>query len=105
MVDIVKGAGRVSPFHHDGMFGRKWQSPLCVYSTTTTYRTIIGMPENSDVKYITLSVVNRSRIHERAISLRFLGIILRVLRLEVSVFNVYIINLFQITFAQERGGG
>jgi hypothetical protein len=27
----------------------------------------------------------RSRIHERTISLRFLGIILRVLRLEVSV--------------------
>ena len=27
----------------------------------------------------------RSRVHERTISLRFLGIILRVLRLEVSV--------------------
>jgi len=32
------------------------------------------------------------------LSLRFLGIILRVLRLEVSVFNVYITNQFQITF-------
>jgi hypothetical protein len=32
---------------------------------------------------------SRSRIHERTISLRFLGIILRVLRLEVSVYNVY----------------
>jgi len=61
------------------------------------------MPENSDVKYITLSVVNRSRIHERAISLRFLGIILRVLRLEVSVFNVYITNQFQTTLAQGEG--
>jgi hypothetical protein len=30
--------------------------------------------------------VHRSRIHERTISLRFLGIILRVLRLEVSVW-------------------
>ncbi len=30
----------------------------------------------------------RRRIHERAMSLRFLGIILRVLRLEVSVYNV-----------------
>jgi hypothetical protein len=34
------------------------------------------------------------------ISLRFLGIILRVLRLEVTVYNVYIINQFQTTFAQ-----
>ncbi len=43
-------------------------------------------------------------IHERKISLRFLGIILRVLRLEVSEINVYITNQFQTTFAQ-RGGG
>jgi hypothetical protein len=45
----------------------------------------------------------RSRIHERTISLRSLGIILRVLRLEVSVFNVYITNQFQTTFAQGVG--
>jgi hypothetical protein len=45
----------------------------------------------------------RSRIHERTISLRFLGIILRVLRLEVSVYNAYITNQFQTTFS--RGGG
>jgi hypothetical protein len=32
----------------------------------------------------------RSRIHERTISLRFHGIILRVLRLEISMINVYI---------------
>ncbi len=32
--------------------------------------------------------VSRSRIHERTISLRFLGIILRVLRREVSAYNV-----------------
>jgi hypothetical protein len=31
--------------------------------------------------------------------MRFLGIILRVLRLEVSEYNFYIINKFQITFA------
>ncbi len=42
----------------------------------------------------------RSRIHERTISLRFLGIILRVFRLEISVYNVYITNQFQTTFAQ-----
>jgi hypothetical protein len=38
------------------------------------------------------------------ISLRFLGILLRVLRLEVSVDKVYAINQFQITFAQGSGG-
>ncbi len=43
----------------------------------------------------------RSRIHERKILSRFLGIILRVsLRFEVSVYNVYIENQFQTTFAQ-----
>ncbi len=48
--------------------------------------------------------VFRSRIHERTISLRFLGLILRVLRLEVFVYNVYITNQFQPTFAH-RGLG
>jgi hypothetical protein len=38
-------------------------------------------------------------MYERTISLRFLGIILRFLRLEVSVYNVYITNQFQTTFA------
>jgi hypothetical protein len=42
---------------------------------------------------------------KRTISLRFLGIILRVLRLEVSVYNVYITNSFQTTFARGGGGG
>ncbi len=46
---------------------------------------------------------SRSRIHERTISLRFLGIILKVLRIEVSVSNMYITNKLQTTFAQ--GGG
>jgi hypothetical protein len=46
-----------------------------------------------------------SRIHERTISLRFLGIILRVLRLEVYVYNVYITNQFPATFAWGGGGG
>ncbi len=45
----------------------------------------------------------RSRIHESTISLRFLGIILRVLILEVSVYNAYITNELQTTFA--RGWG
>ncbi len=58
-------------------------------------------------KYLNLIViiVYWSRIHERTFSLRFLGIILRVLRLEVSVYNVYISNQFQTTFAQGGGGG
>jgi hypothetical protein len=47
----------------------------------------------------------RGRIHERTILLRFLGIILRVLILEVSEYNVYITNQFQTTFAQTGGGG
>ncbi len=33
-----------------------------------------------------------------------LGIILRVLRLDVSIYNVYITNQFQTTFAQEGEG-
>ncbi len=49
-----------------------------------------------------LTALIRSRIYERTISLKFLGIILRVLRLEVSVNRVYITNQLQ-TFA--RGGG
>jgi hypothetical protein len=51
-----------------------------------------------------LSYLSRSRIHERAILLRFLGIILRVLRLEISVYNVFITNQFQTTFARGVGG-
>jgi hypothetical protein len=47
----------------------------------------------------------RSLIHERTISLSFLGIILRVLKLEVSVYNVYITNQFQTTFAGGGGEG
>jgi hypothetical protein len=40
------------------------------------------------------------QIHERTISLKFLGKILRVLRLEVSVYNIFITIQFQTTFAQ-----
>ncbi len=43
-----------------------------------------------------------SRIHERTISLRFLGIILRVLRLEVSVYNFLLHTSFKPLFG---GGG
>jgi hypothetical protein len=46
----------------------------------------------------------RSHTHEQTISLRFLGIILRVLRLEVSKYNIYITNKFQATLAHGEGG-
>ncbi len=45
------------------------------------------------------------QVHGRKISLRFLGLILRVLRLEVSVDNVYITNQFQTNLLQGGGGG
>ncbi len=45
-----------------------------------------------------------SRILVRKISLRFLGIILQVLRLEVSEYIVYITDQFQATFAGGWGG-
>ncbi len=48
---------------------------------------------------------NWSRIHECTISLWFQGIILRVLRPEVSVYNVYVTNQSQTTFVQGGGGG
>jgi hypothetical protein len=37
--------------------------------------------------------------------MKFLSIILRVIRLEVSVYNVYITKQFQTTFARGGGGG
>jgi hypothetical protein len=52
------------------------------------------------IHQLQLQTMTRSRIHERTISLRFLGIILRILRFEVSVYNVYIANQLQYTFAQ-----
>ncbi len=62
------------------------------------------------VKYTILKLekipfYSRNRIHERTISLRFLGIILKVLRLEVSLYNVYITKQFQSFFAQGVEGG
>jgi hypothetical protein len=50
-----------------------------------------------------INIAYRSRIHERTISMRFLGIILRVLRHEVSVNNILQYKPVQTTFAE--GGG
>ena len=49
---------------------------------------------------VTVRVNYRSRILERTFSLSFPSKILSVFRLEVSVYNVYIKNQFQTTFAQ-----
>ncbi len=48
--------------------------------------------------------MSRSRILERTFSLRFLGVILRVFRLEVFTYIVYITNQFQTTIAHGVGG-
>ncbi len=69
--------------------------PFCLFAL---YR------ENCQRYPSSLEEEDRSRIHERTISLRFLGIILRVLRLEISLYNVYITNHFQTTFAQWGAG-
>ncbi len=55
--------------------------------------------QRSTMCYI-IRIYSRSWIHERTISLGFLGIILKVLRLGVSVKNVDITNQSQTTFAQ-----
>ncbi len=48
--------------------------------------------------------LSRSRIHERTISLRFLGLILRVLRLEVSINNVTLQTSFKPLCSRGEGG-
>ncbi len=48
--------------------------------------------------------ISCSRIHERTISLRFLGIILKLLKIEVSLYDVYITNHLQTTFAHGGKG-
>jgi hypothetical protein len=47
----------------------------------------------------------RSGIHERTISLRFLGIIWRFLRLEVSIYNVSLQTSFKPLLLKGGGGG
>ncbi len=53
---------------------------------------------NQNRKIFTFLYAVSREVHEHTISLRFLGIILRVFRLEVSASNVYIANQFQATF-------
>jgi hypothetical protein len=52
---------------------------------------------------LAIHVTSTNIFHERTISVTLLGMIFSVIRLRVSVKNVYITNQFQTTFA--RGGG
>jgi hypothetical protein len=66
-------------------------------TTMTTYLlhlTLVEVSMHTEAKFINVQFT---------ISLSFLGRILRVHRLEVSVYNVYITNQFQTTFAQKEG--
>ncbi len=48
----------------------------------------------------------RSRIHEHTISLRFLGIILRVIIFEVSIYTMFTLQTsFKLLLLKEGGGG
>ncbi len=77
-------------------------------------KAIIAPPPESEGKkaiilldtFLSFSMVfSGGRILEHTIALRFPGIILRVLRLEVSVYNVYITNQFQKPLLLGGGGG
>ncbi len=62
----------------------------------------LSPPSRPPVYWSTEAILNPNSWTQ--ILLRFLGIILRVLRLEVSVYNVYITNQFQTTFSAGGGG-
>jgi hypothetical protein len=72
---------------------------ICIYYICTMYSSVTVNCSHTHVEY-----EYRSRIHERTISLRFMGI-LGVLRLKVSVYNAYITHQFETTFARGWGGG
>ncbi len=56
-------------------------------------------------EFVRILVNLKPKLMNVQISLRLLGLILRCLRLEVYVYNVYITNQFQTTFAQGEGWG
>ncbi len=81
------GTWDVFPQESDGLNGGVYRKPdPCLYRQRS--------PHSNTVCWYS-AYEYRSQIHERTISLRFLGIILSVLRFEVSVYNVYIINQFK----------
>jgi hypothetical protein len=66
---------------------------------------LVGEISHSHVDCLIKKHVIRIRHTEADFMLRFLGITLRVLRHQVSVYNVYVTNQFQTNSAQEGGGG
>jgi hypothetical protein len=87
------GTCDVFPQESDGLNGGVYRKPdPCLYRQRSPHSNTVCWYEY------------RSRIHERTISLRFLGIILSVLRFEDFVYHVYIINQFQTSFAIVGGG-
>ncbi len=65
----------------------------------------MGKIFNQKLFIIFWTPLGRSQIHERAMSVRFLSIILRDLRIEVSEYIVDITKQFQTIFAGGEGGG
>jgi len=89
----------------------KPQQRLCAYDKLITFLDLSSLyqmnslfPSMTTTLGLHNTTVSRSRIHECTISLRFLGLIFRVLRLVVSVNNVYITHQFQTAFAQGGWG-
>ncbi len=78
---------------------------MCVHNILWPDECCASVTKIENILNYTQAESIRSQIHERTISLRFLGIILRFLRLEVSVYNVYVTNQFQTTFCSGGGGG
>ncbi len=75
-----------------GWFTHCTQYKLCF--TCTPLVLLPSAPIRSTFHHLSNTQRAWSGIHERTISLRFPGIILRVLSLEVSGYNVYITNQF-----------
>jgi hypothetical protein len=91
-------AGRENIYFYSTPFHGKFIFIKTAHFVPLTYRYKV---KDEDIPYfMSSSFYTRSRIHEHTISLRFLGIILRVFRLEVSIYNVYITNQFQTTIFQ-----
>ncbi len=82
-------------------------SPVFVMQNihTMQQKVTINIVQSLQLMYSTVfSWQYRSWIHERTISLKFLSIILRVLRFEVSIHTVYITNQFQTPLLLKGGG-
>jgi hypothetical protein len=64
---------------------------------------MIGTSDSPEVyRWKLWKKINGSRIHEQTILLRFLG---KIYNVQYTIYNVYITNQFQATFALGGGGG